>query len=192
MAELESAPNGITGIVLAGGESSRMGTDKSFVVYRGKYLIEHVIGVLQNHCETVLISANSARYSQFGLKTVPDRYKNCGPAGGIFSALVESETVNNLVVGCDMPFISPELIALLLENAGNSDCVIPVHGGKTEPVVALYRKSALPEIEKCLVEGIFKLHRIIDLLDSKRIDVSTLLEKNPALFRNFNSPDDLA
>ena len=105
----------LTGIILTGGKSSRMGEDKGLMDFDGKRLIEYPIQLLSLFCDNILISANNDQYQEFGFPTIADGYAGMGPAAGMIASLKHSKTTWNLIVGCDMPFLEVEFIAELLE-----------------------------------------------------------------------------
>src|SRR5690348_11953504 len=101
----------LTVAIMAGGKSSRMGTDKSFVVLVGKPLIEHVIARVSNlgQDETILITNKPDAYAHLGLSMYGDVIPDKGSLGGIYSAIHHSRSDYTLTVACDTPFVSPEL-----------------------------------------------------------------------------------
>jgi len=107
--------NHITGIILAGGKSSRMGTDKGFVLYKNKSFIQHIIEALQPLVDEIIIVSNNPDYDIFGLKRVSDLIENAGPLAGVYTGLDYSETENNLVISCDVPLINSETLTLLID-----------------------------------------------------------------------------
>ncbi|MBN1821339.1 MAG: molybdenum cofactor guanylyltransferase [Prolixibacteraceae bacterium] len=181
----------LTGIILSGGKSLRMGADKAFIPFREKLLIEHSIEILKPFCSEILISANSEKYSSFGYKIVPDEIAGCGPIGGIYSALKKSTSLWNLIISCDTPFISNELITRLKGSVGDFDCLIPAYAGNKEPLVSMFHKKCLPDISEHIKAGNFKMHTLLEKLNCLEIDVSDLVQKKPDLFANFNSPEDI-
>src|ERR1035437_7677768 len=98
--------NNLNGYILAGGKSSRMGTDKGLLVFNKKTIIQHVIAQLKPVVKEVIIVSNNRDYEKFGVKVIADIIKNIGPAGGIHAALSHSNTNHNFIVSCDMPFIT--------------------------------------------------------------------------------------
>lgn len=182
---------GLTGIILAGGKSSRMGQDKAFLDFQGKKLIEYSIDLLKPLCSQLLISVNQPGYEQFGIELIVDQYKNCGPIGGFHAALNASGDDWNLVVSCDTPFLNPELFEMLLEKREDWQAVIPFHENGMEPLAALYHRDMAEYFEQSIQKGDYKLHRILKQANVKLVDVSDLLNKYPNLFSNLNSPGDL-
>ena len=181
----------ITGIILAGGKSKRMGTDKTFIKLNGKTLLEHSIELIQPFCNSMLISSNNPEHEKFGYKIIPDKIPNCGPIGGIHSCLKESTTDWNLVVSVDSAFIEAEFIKLLISEVGEFEAVIPIHSKGKEPLIALYHKNCLVEIEKMIQSGDFKMHNLLNVIKAKFVDAQNLIDKYPQLFRNLNRPEDL-
>ena len=105
----------ITGIILAGGKSSRMGTDKGFVLYKNKSFVQHIIEALQPLVTEIIIVSNNPDYDVFGIKRVNDIIENAGPLAGVYTGLHYSETENNLVISCDVPLINSETLTLLID-----------------------------------------------------------------------------
>src|SRR6202008_2205785 len=99
----------ITAIILAGGKSSRMKEDKGLVYFNGKMLVEHVIASAKKMTTRIIIITANPAYRQFGYPCTEDEMKEKGPLGGIFTGLVHSSTKKNLVLGCDLPFLSQQI-----------------------------------------------------------------------------------
>jgi molybdopterin-guanine dinucleotide biosynthesis protein A len=141
-------------IVLAGGESSRMGSDKSFLEVGGKWMIQHIIDALAPHFEQVLISATEpGSYRSLEAVVVPDRVPGLGPLGGLLTALETSRHDLNLAVACDIPNADPALVERLLWAADGVDAVVPKLGGETEPLFTVYRRSMIPAARELLAGG---------------------------------------
>src|SRR5688572_33465590 len=107
----------ITAFILAGGKSSRMGTDKGLVPFRGKEMIRWSIDLLQPIFNDVYLVANRPEYAKFGLPVLSDMLHEKGPIGGIYTALTSSNTTWNFIMACDMPFMNNQVIHKLI-----SDC----------------------------------------------------------------------
>lgn len=181
----------LTGIVLAGGRSSRMGSEKGLIEFRDKPLVQYGIDLLSRYAGRVIISTVHPGYSRFGLETVPDDVAGLGPAAGIVAALKNSTTEWNLVLACDLPFLEPELIDLLLINSTGCQAVIPVHGGQKEPLAGLYHRNAGVIFEESISRGNLALYSILERCAVKYPETDRLLEKYPRLFTNFNSPGEI-
>lgn len=184
---LPHAPCPLTGILLAGGKSSRMGREKGMVVYKGKPLIQYGIELLSAYTDRILISSANPVYKKFGLEMVPDEIVGQGPAAGIAAALKHSRTPWNLVLACDLPFLEPELIDVLLAAAGNNQAVIPVHQGVSEPLAGLWHRDLAENLQLAVAAGNLALHRILQACNVHYLGTGPLLLKYPNLFANFNS-----
>ena len=104
-----------TGIILAGGKSIRMGSDKGFILYNDATFMSHVIAALQPFVSEIIIVSNHSEYDIFKLKRVKDKFEDAGPLAGLYSGLANSETENNLVLSCDVPLINNEILKVLVE-----------------------------------------------------------------------------
>ncbi len=144
-----------TAIIMAGGDSSRMGMDKSVLAINGKPMVEIIAEQLRASFSQTLISANDAeKFAFLGLQIVPDRIQGQGPLMGIASALEASANEVNFVVACDIPHIDLTYVRKMLFRAKGADIVIPRSRDKEyEPLFAVYNKSALEAINKVLRTG---------------------------------------
>jgi molybdopterin-guanine dinucleotide biosynthesis protein A len=162
----------ITGIILAGGQSKRMGTDKGLILLNGKPLISYAIDTLSGFCDEIIISANDDAYNSFGLKVVPDLMTGQGPMGGIYSCLKAVKTKYAIVLSCDMPFVDRQIIELLLTGQKHFQAVLPGYNNFMQPVCALYNSEILPLIEHHLFSGKLKLAGFVEMLNHKIVDIS--------------------
>ena len=157
----------VSGIVLAGGQSSRLGTDKSFVNMNGQPLIEQIVAKLARLSDDVIIVTNSPeKYDHLEARLVGDIYPGKGALGGIYSGLRAAANAYSLVVACDMPFLDLNLLRYMILLARGHDVVIPRIGGFLEPLHAIYSKSCLEPIDRLLARGGFK---IIDFFSEVRV-----------------------
>jgi molybdenum cofactor guanylyltransferase len=184
----------MTGIILAGGKSSRMGMEKGLVVFRGQPLIHWSISVLKESCNEILISSNSDCYNYLGFKVVADIFPDIGPMGGIYSCLVQSADDINLVLSCDMPFVTPEIFKLMIAEKGDSKVCVPGHEGeKYEPLCGIYQKSILEEMNVFIQNKNYKLPDLFRQTNAKILYIHKI---NPSLpknyFLNINRPEDLS
>jgi len=180
----------ITGIILAGGQSSRMGADKAMIQNDGKTLLEIAIEICKPDCNEILISSNNPVHKIFGYQIIPDEIKNCGPMGGIYSCLKQSETDWNFVISVDSIFVTSDFLEFLISETGVVDAVVPVHKNGKEPLIALYHKNCLPAIQEKLDLKDYKMHHLLDSLHTRFVDVDGWIKKYPEIFRNFNRPED--
>jgi len=181
----------ITGIILAGGKSTRMGTDKALLKLGDKSLLEAAIDICKPVCKSIIISSNNPEHGKFGYPMVNDEIKDCGPIGGIFSCLKKSMTDWNFVISVDTPNVTVEFIRFLTNQTESYDVVVPVHHDEKEPLIALYHKNCIPVIETQLALHQFKIQYLINLLNTRFSDTNQWVEKVPFLFKNLNNPEDL-
>jgi len=191
---MTSQVNKVTGIILAGGQSKRMGKDKGLLLLNDQPLINYPLKVMKLLCTEILISSNSSSYDFLGYKVIPDLYPGTGPMGGILSCLVQSDNEINFVIGCDMPFITADIFRQLILFMGDARLSVPWHGDDHyEPISGVYRKSLANEMQSYMDKVNFKLPDFFKTTSFKALPVK---EIHPALeenyFFNINNETDLA
>lgn len=149
--------NNITAIILAGGKSSRMKEEKGLVLFNGKALVEHVIDATRNVTDKIIIITANSAYHQFGVSCIEDDMKDKGPLGGILTGLTHSSTAKNLLLGCDMPFLSVELLQALIRNCGEEDVLLTEHKGLAEPLCSVYDQSCITDIRSVIEQDQLKI-----------------------------------
>jgi molybdopterin-guanine dinucleotide biosynthesis protein A len=176
-----------TAIVLAGGHSRRMGTDKSMLPVDGRPMVEHICRQLRGTFRRVLISANDVRkFSFLGLDAVPDRIPDQGPLMAVASALEASDSELNLIVGCDVPQIRLPVVRRMLAEAEGADIIIPVtEDGREQPLFAVYRRSTRRCMDAALESGARRLSDIYRLCRVRRIELG-----DAGWFANLNTRAD--
>lgn len=187
---------GVAGAILAGGKATRMGgLAKSFLVVDGKRIVDRQLEVLRPLFEELLISANdAAAYAPLGLPVFPDALADQGPLSGILAVIEAARAPRVVAVACDMPWLSAEALRLIAETAPEADVVVPVVGGRPEPLFARYGKRCGPAIRARLAAGERKITRFFDDVVTHTIDEATLRALDPTLrfLHNCNTPQDLA
>lgn len=179
----------VTGLILAGGRSRRMGTDKGLVVYQGLALVEHAIQILRPVCTEIIISSSNPLYGDFGFCLVSDRFHNAGPGAGIEAGLAVAKSPLLAVLSVDTPKVSTALYVSLIQRFAGKMAVVPRHSdGYLEPLCALYHISAYPVIAQSLRAGVFKMSDILSRLEVTWVEIFGN-EKNQ--FYNINTRDDL-
>ncbi len=180
--------------ILAGGKSSRLGgIDKAFIKVDGIPLIQRIFNTLSDSASEVLVISNSSSSYPVKARLVNDILKDCGPLGGIHSALSHSSHSNVFVVSVDLPFASKSIFIELKKHhfQGKAQITIPRHDGLIEPLYGFYSKSLTQKIELILADG--KGHPITELLnhsDTHYLDLPDNFLTRMS-FYNVNTPDDL-
>jgi molybdopterin-guanine dinucleotide biosynthesis protein A len=185
---------GLTVAIQAGGKSSRMGQDKSFVLFNGSPLIEAVLDSVRGLGEeTLLITNKPADYAHLGLPMVGDIYLDHGPLGGIHTAIHHAAHPHTLVVACDMPWLNRELLAYMVGLRRMADIVVPRWDKFPEPLHAIYSKACLPPIEHNLAAQQLKITGFFGRVSERFVDRPEIVTFDPdgRSFANVNTPDDL-
>lgn len=185
----------ITGIILAGGQSQRMGFNKAEAKMHGESMLIRIIEKLKAVTPSILVSTGTITYPTIQWPQISDEHPNCGPLGGIYSALNISDTSLNLVVSCDIPLVSVSLLKNIVASASESNALITVpvdHDGQLHMTCAVYRKEILPLLEQQISAHAFKLKGLLDLVSVEYLNISkehTLYHEHA--FMNINSPSTL-
>ncbi len=179
----------LTGILLAGGKSLRMGTDKALKELFEYPMIIYPLRMLRNFCTEILISANDERFNFLGHEVVADHIKNIGPIAGLYSCLEESSNFNNIAVACDMPFINGTLLRKMTRTSNDFDAIVPVLNNKPEPLYALYRKSILPKISENIQCRVYAIRELLQKANVCYMEV----EKHETIeFFNINTLSEVS
>jgi molybdopterin-guanine dinucleotide biosynthesis protein A len=185
--------NKITGILLAGGMSQRMGTEKGKIKIGPSYLYQYALQVLEKLCDEVLIS--TCKKSLFLEKhpQVCDELPGIGPMGGIYTCLKHSSNELNVVLSYDMPLVNAALISHLIEESYSHDIVLPaLKINRPEPLCGIYRKGTSHIFEKLISEKRYAVHHAIQQANSNIILLNDQMSFwNPDIFLNINKEEDL-
>lgn len=185
----------MTGVVLAGGRSSRMGIDKALVQVGGRRLIERVVETLRGLFPEILIVTNQVgRYEDLRGEIVTDLFPGKAVLGGIYTGLKEASSPKAFFAACDMPFLNPALITSLKDKAEGVDVVIPDAEGKLHTLHAVYSKACLPFIEEDIKADRLKVTGFFPHVRVKVVPEEALRRFDPDLLSlfNANTPEDLA
>ena len=180
-------------IILAGGKSSRMGTDKALLKINDMTNIEKILtNISPVFPNPILVTNDPEAYHFLGLKTVSDYFPGKGPLAGIHAGLIASSTEVNVVIACDMPFVSAELAAILVKNSRDYDAVVPVIGGRQHPLFAVYKKKLAAKIEDNINKDCLRMKDLLDQLNvlyltEEDLQVEACFEK---IFFNMNHPHE--
>ncbi|MBU0728255.1 MAG: molybdenum cofactor guanylyltransferase [Proteobacteria bacterium] len=186
--------NTITGVILAGGESRRFGSNKALALYNGKPLLAHVAATMEKIFTNRLLVTNTPDLFRFiNWPMTGDIYNGCGPLGGIHAALSKTAASQIFITGCDMPLINPEIIRFLCGLSGDWDVALPWLEKGPEPLYAVYRKTALPAFENALAAKQNKIVQVLEKVTVRKISMEEILAVSDGLssFANINKPHEL-
>ena len=189
-------PPRVTGVIQAGGRSTRMGGEpKALLELGGKRIVERVVDALVAVVSDVLVVTNTPeRYAFLQLPMVADRYPDGGALGGIFTGLAAAAGDAAFTVACDMPFVHPDVVRLVVARAGEADVVIPRVGTQYETMHALYAKTCLGPIETRLRAGQLKIVGFFPDVSVAEVTADAVARHRApeVAFMNVNTPDELA
>ncbi|SDN00588.1 molybdenum cofactor guanylyltransferase [Bacillus sp. OK048] len=169
-------------IILSGGKSSRMGTNKALLKLNEKTTIERMVDTLKVYFDDIILVTNDVDAYQFlGVTMVSDHYQGKGPLAGFHAGLNASTYDLNFIVACDMPFISGELAATLIEKIDHYDALVPVINGKMQPLCAVFQKTTVNKIEECIENGRLPIKNLLD-----HLNVLYLTEKDLQYYSNID------
>jgi molybdopterin-guanine dinucleotide biosynthesis protein A len=187
--------SGVTGVILAGGKSSRFGSNKAFADVNGRHLIMRVIEIMGSVFEElILITNDPGEYSSLGIAMHEDLIRGLGPLGGIYTGLESMAERSGFFVACDMPFLNEGLIRHIAEmNAGGYDAVIPRIGWKMEPLHSLYSKTCIPAIRGLIDSGECMINKFYQAIRTRFVYEEEIKQYDPLLrsFFNINRPGEL-
>jgi len=179
----------ISAYILCGGKSHRMQTDKGLLLYEDKAFVLHVINAIEPITNQIVCVTKNDEYKKFGFSIISDIYEAKGPVGGIYTALKHSTTDKNLIISCDVPKITSRLLeTYLILNSKSSEITFLSDGVSDYPLIGMYSKSIVSEIEKAIKNNHLKLLKLIETLDYKRVIVS---ERDKPALLNINTKADL-
>ncbi len=189
----EEGLSGVTAVILAGGKSSRMKSNKALLPYSGELFIERIYRQLAARFPEVVLVTNTPEFYRFlPCRTVPDVHPGKGSLAGIHAGLIHSTTPYVFTVACDMPYLNDALIRDLVARADGCDAVIPESESGLEPLHAVYGKGCLPSMDLALTEG---KSRIVDCLNWEKVMVVkkeevAAIDPDFLSFRNINTPEE--
>ena len=183
----------VTGMILVGGKSRRMGTDKAFIRVGGVPLFERVLSVFrESFSEILLVGDRGERFAGYQLRVVPDIYPGSS-LGGLYTGLYHAGTERVFVSPCDMPFPSAGLLRYLCSLSASHDAVVPQTGRGFEPLFAVYAKKCLKAMKELLDGGnlrVFDLYRHVDTLFVSGAGLAPF-DPGGRAFVNVNTPEEL-
>ena len=183
----ETLKNNIPAYILCGGRSLRMGQDKGLVTLQKGEFITHIISTLKPITDSIVLITENEEYSRFGLPVIQDVYPEKGPLGGIHAALQHTEESQILVFSCDIPLLKSYVIRELIRFKNSADIVFAKTEKKWHPLIGIYAKCLLPEVEENLKQNKLKL---IDFIKEQNYKAVNFIDE--AAFTNINTPAILA
>jgi molybdenum cofactor guanylyltransferase len=184
----------VSAFILAGGKSTRMGSDKAFVQLDGRTLLARALDLARSITSNARIVGAAAKFSAFA-PVVEDRFLDCGPLGGIHAALRSSITDLNIVLAVDVPFVSKELLEYLIDSASRTSAVVtvPRAGERCQPLCAVYRREFAGVAEEALRKGQYKIDALFDRVMVHVIEEDELAASGftTSMFRNLNTKEEV-
>ena len=186
----------VAAFILAGGKSTRMGTDKAFITLDGRTLLARALDSARSVATDVQIVGDPEKFAAFG-PVVEDIFRGCGPLGGIHAALRASRMNLNLILAVDLPFVSPQLLQYLVTRARNApDALVTVPHSRSgwQPLCAVYRPQFADFAENALRKGRYKIDVLFDESRAEVIEEGDFESAGfpTNMFRNLNTPEELA
>ncbi len=182
-----------TALLLAGGQSSRMGTNKALLPFGKTTVLDFMIARLQQVCEEViLVTTPAPTYPHLPLRKIFDVVAGKFSLGGLYTGLLQSPSEANFVCGCDMPLLEPKLVRYLLHQIAGYDAVVPRIDGCFEPLCAVYSKACLPYIEAQLQTTDLRMTSWLTQARVRLVSQEELRLIDPEMlsFMNMNTPED--
>ena len=187
--------NGVTGVIMAGGLSTRFGSDKALAELNGRTLIEHTAETLnQLFYNRLLVTTTPDIYNFLDWPEIEDTFVDAGPLAGIHAALKHIRTCRAFITACDMPFPDAGLIRYLCGLPGEWDVVVPWPDSGPEPLFAVYSRDIVSVVEERLIKQKRKLRLLFDDLRVRRVtgdEISSAVQQHN-MFHNINRPEDMA
>lgn len=177
----------MTGIILCGGRSTRMGTDKGSLDFGGETMLERITRILSGITDEIIVVG---RRDQDAV-TVHDAIEDQGPLAGIAAGLTASKSDLNLVVACDMPLINPVVLQRLASMIGDADMCVAVADGRPSVLCAVYRARIAPAVQALFDSGERRVMALLDRVQVRRVDAALFRDLDPSLntFRSFDTPE---
>ncbi|MEN2401697.1 molybdenum cofactor guanylyltransferase [Flavobacterium sp. MC2016-06] len=179
----------LTVFILCGGKSTRMQAEKGLVLFQKKPFVEHIIQAILPITEKIKLITGTKEYDYLPYEKIPDIISDKGPLGGIYTALTHSETEFNLILSCDIPLISTELLSeLILKHNEEAGVTVFASESKVHPLIGIYSKKLLPIIKEAIEADELKM---MDLLAKMPHQIINIEENENIHLSNINSMDEL-
>ncbi len=190
---MNSSRSKITGILLAGGMSRRMGREKGILKIGGRFLYQYPLRILEALCDEILISTCTNFSTPLAYPAVCDEITGIGPMGGIYTCLKKSSNDLNIVLSYDMPLVNEGLLEHLIHESPSHDIVIPaLQDNKSEPLCGIYRQSVTDVFRDLIGKKMYAVHRALPLVNSRTVLIDDRMPfYHPDIFLNINQESDL-
>ena len=179
------------GLILAGGKSSRFGSDKALAVYQGKSFLEHAVSLLRSAgLKPIIVTRRGVDYSFLDCTVIYDQLPEKGPLGGIYTAMTVFKNTSFLILTCDMPALTPEALSGLLD-AHESTAQITLYSltnGSSQPFPAIYEPSLLRTIKQKILRGELSMHSLLGSTPAPKI---VEWKGDAGVFCNVNHREDI-
>jgi len=183
----------LTAFVLAGGKSTRMGSDKALLPWKDGTLLAHAMKLTAALTSNSYIVGDSTKFASYGA-VIEDIYRDRGPLGGIHAALLSTKTDLNLMLAVDLPLIDPQFLQFMVGVARNSDAAVtvPYADGVSQPLCAVYRREFTQPAAQALQAGKNKIDALFVKVKTRIIESDEFMRVGfaPAMFRNLNTPEE--
>lgn len=185
-----------TACIVAGGQSTRMGTAKATLLLEGKTVLEQLVAAFEPSYDAVcLVTRKDMPYTTIHVPKAFDRYEGKGPAAGVHAGLLDAPSDPVLMIAVDMPFASPEVGQKLIALLETYDAVVPMIDGKRHPLFAVYRKHLYKKYETAILSGRQRVESIYEDIHVRFVrneDLGLSEEAAMFFFFNMNTPEDYA
>ena len=177
----------MAGFVLTGGQSSRMGRDKALLAMEGTVLVARTAALVRAAAGSVTLIGAPERYAHLDFPAQPDLVQNCGPIGGLYTALRMTGADWNLLVACDMPSLTEAFLRGLVDAAAecSSACLVPEAASGLHPLCAVYHRRALPDVTAAIESRRYRMHDLLRTLGAEAWPAA-----DSAILENVNTPLD--
>lgn len=176
--------------ILAGGKSSRMGSDKGLVEIAGNAMIRYILDSLSSLDYGIKIVAHNTDYVQFGLPVIHDRIPDKGPLGGLFTALTTTTSERVLLLSCDMPFITLKTLQKFILQPITEPIVVTELAGRVLPFPGVYSVDLLPKVHLTIQENKLKFQQFIQSCAYEKLNLDPDFQQNPEFYQNINTIED--
>lgn len=184
----------MTGIVLAGGKSTRLGAAKALLRFGDETFLERAVSAVRPLCRQIIVvsAPGSSPPELDGCVMVEDKKPGLGPLGGLVTGLAISDDEWHLTLACDLPLVRPEMLKLIVAEASGADAVVPRASGRLQPLLAAYSRACLSPARVATDSGRRAMRAMLDLVRVKIIEEARLREVDPELisFTNVNTWDE--